>query len=425
MIDTPAFQYHSGELNCENVSIMDIISTIGTPFYLYSAARLEQNYQRFSAAFATLQPRIFYSVKANTNLSILHLLKEKGCGFDIVSGGELFRTLNAGASPAGIVFAGVGKMQAELEFAVKSRIGWFNIESICEAERLNSVAEQSGDVVKVALRLRPDVKAGGHPYLVTGHASSKFGMCPDEGISLIKRAADFPYLELGGVHIHIGSQLADPAATLAAIDVVLDFIATSGLGQLTKTRGKVPLLNIGGGFPVPYHDGVAVTSIEDFAASIISRLQPMAANLNFAIEPGRFLTADIGALILSVQYKKEVDGHCVLVVDGGINALLRPALYDAYHRVLPLTSPKSNEEQLLTSIVGPICESSDVLARNRILPCLKPGDCIAILDTGAYGFTMASNYNSQPRPAEVLVEGKTFRLIRRRETYNDLVADES
>jgi diaminopimelate decarboxylase len=197
------------------------------------------------------------------------------------------------------------------------------------------------------------------------------------------------------------------------------------LKESTGTRGVIPLLNLGGGFPIPYCDGEAVASIEDFAAPIVSRLRPLEADLEFAIEPGRYLAADIGALILTVQYRKEVDGHCVLVVDGGINALLRPALYDAYHRVVPLTSLMTTDLQFLTSIVGPLCESSDVLARDRHLPSLAPGDCLAILDTGAYGFSMASNYNSQPRPAEVLVENDSFHLIRRRETYADLITTES
>jgi diaminopimelate decarboxylase len=425
MKDTLPFRYLFGELHCDRVPVSRIVATVGTPFYLYSAARVHQNYHRLAAAFAPLHPRIYYSVKANTNIAILRLLNEKGSGFDIVSGGELYRVLKAGVPPEGIVFAGVGKTQAELKFAVQSGIGWFNVESIREAEQLNDMAGAQGQVAKVALRLRPDVETGGHPYLATGRVSSKFGMSPSEGLSLIRHAADFPHLCLGGVHIHIGSQLADPAATLAAIDIALDFIAAASLRELTRTRGVKPLLNLGGGFPIPYRDGEAVASIDDFAAPIVSRLRPLAADLEFAIEPGRYIAADSGALILTVQYRKEVDGHCVLVVDGGINALLRPALYNAYHRVMPLNNQRTTDLQSLTSIVGPICESSDVLARDRTLPSLAPGDCLAFLDTGAYGFSMASNYNSQPRPAEVLVEDETFRLIRRRETYADLMAAEA
>jgi diaminopimelate decarboxylase len=425
MNDTSPFQYYFGELHCDRVPISRIVAEVGTPLYLYSAARLHRNYNRLAAAFALLHPRICYSVKANSNLAILSLLNEEGSYFDIVSCGELYRTLKAGVPPERIVFAGVGKTQAELEFAVKSRVGWFNVESVEEVERLNCVAGARGEVVNVALRLRPCVEAGGHPYIVTGGASSKFGMSPAEGLDLIHRAADFSHLRLGGTHIHIGSQIANPDATLAAIEVALDFIATASLGESTRKRGTMPLLNIGGGFPIPYRDGETVASIDDFAIPIVSRLQPLAADLEFAIEPGRYIAGDAGVLILTVQYRKKVDGHCVLVVDGGMNALLRPALYEAYHRVLPLISPPTIDSRFLTSIVGPICESADVLARDRNLPPLMPGDCLAILDTGAYGFCMASNYNSQPRPAEVLVEGDTFRLIRRREAYADLVVAES
>jgi diaminopimelate decarboxylase len=424
MKETSPFNYRLGELYCDRVPVLRIVDAVGTPTYIYSANRLRQNYDRLAAAFAPLNPRIYYSVKANTNLAILRLLNELVSGFDIVSGGELYRTLKAGVAPEHIIFAGAGKTQAELEYAVQTRVGWFNVESIEEAERLNDMASKHGEVVNVALRLRPGVEAGGHPYIVTGSASSKFGMSTTEGLSLIGRVADFPHLWLGGVHFHIGSQLVDTAPTLAAIDVALEFIAASGLREATRTRCVLPLLNLGGGFPVPYRDDEATASIGDFASPILSRLQPLAADLEFAIEPGRYLTADTGGLILTVEYKKDVNGHCVLVVDGGINALLRPALYNAYHRVVPLTSFPTTDFQLLTSVVGPICESSDVLARDRLLPSLVPGDCLAILDCGAYCFSMASNYNSQPRPAEVLVEGETFRLIRRRETYADLVEAE-
>ncbi len=425
MKDTSPFHYHIGELHCDGVPVSRIVAAVGTPFYLYSTARLRQNYHRLAAAFAPLHPHICYSVKANSNLAILRLLNEEGSGFDIVSGGELYRALKAGASPERIVFAGVGKTRAELEFAVQSRIGWFNVESAGEVERLNDLAGAQGEVAKVALRLRPGVEAETHRHIATGGESSKFGMSQAEGLALIRRAADFPHLRLCGVHIHIGSQLAAPAATLAAIDVALDFIAAASLAESTSAQGVAPLLDVGGGFPIPYREDEAVASIEDFAAPIISRLRPLAADLQFAIEPGRYLVADAGALILTIQYEKEVDGHRMLVVDGGMNALLRPALYDAYHGLLPLTQPLTSDLQFLTSVVGPICESADVLARDRALPPLAPGDGLAVLDTGAYGFSMASNYNSQPRPAEVLVEDEAFRLIRRRETHADLVAAES
>lgn len=424
MKNTPPFHYLNGQLHCDRVPVAQIANEIGTPFYVYSADHLKKKYQRIAAAFSPLHARICYSVKANTNLSILRLLNEAGSSFDIVSGGELYRTLKAGVPAKKIVFAGVGKTQSELVYAVQSQVGWFNVESIEEAIRLNNVAEAQHQTVNVALRLRPGIEAGGHPYIVTGSSTSKFGMSLTDGFDLILRAADLPHLFLGGVHIHIGSQLADPSATLAAIDIVIDFIKNSGLADTTRKRGVVPTLNIGGGFPIPYRESEPVAAIEDFADPIVARLQPLVSNLDFVIEPGRFISADSGSLILTIQYRKEVDGQCMLVVDAGINALMRPALYGAYHRVLPLSHPLPTDIQTLVTIVGPICESADVLARERTLPHLTAGNRLAILDTGAYGFSMASNYNSQPRPAEVLVEGETFRLIRRRETFSDLVAGE-
>lgn len=429
------FVYRSCELHCDGVPLSRITAEAGTPFYVYSAARLRENYRRLGAAFAPVHPRICYSVKANSNLAILRLLSDEGAGFDIVSGGELYRALTAGIDPALIVFAGVGKTRSELEFGVQSGVGWFNVESAGEAGRLNEVAGAEGETVNVALRLRPGVETGTHRHIATGGAASKFGMSLAEGIALIRRAADFPHLRMAGVHIHIGSQLADPGPTLAALEVALDFMSANILGPpLGRPRGS-PLLNIGGGFPVSYRDDESILSIEDFAAPIVSRLVPLAEGghravvpmgppLQFVLEPGRYLAADAGALVLTVQYVKEVEGGRMAVVDGGMNALLRPALYDAYHRVLPLVEAQTHGSAL-TSIVGPICESADVLGRDRTLPPLAPGDILAVMDAGAYGFSMASNYNSHPRPAEVLVEGDAFRVIRRHETYADLVAAEA
>ncbi|MBI3763749.1 MAG: diaminopimelate decarboxylase [Chloroflexi bacterium] len=415
-----AFHYQSGQLHCDGVPISRMVGEVGTPFYVYSAARVRNNLRRLTSAFAPLRPRICYSIKANSNLAILRLLNEEGAGFDIVSGGELYRALTAGVDPAQIVFAGVGKTRAELEFGVEAGVAWFNVESAGEVERLNEVAGAQGRTANVALRLRPGVEADTHRHIATGGASSKFGMRPAEGLELIRRASDFPHLRLRAVHIHIGSQLADASATLAALDTVLDFISA-----VETFRQNVSTLNLGGGFPIPYREDQAIPSIENFAAPIISRLQSTASHLQFIIEPGRYLVADAGALVLKVEHVKEVDGERVVVMNGGMNALLRPALYDAYHRVVPLAAAPTSDISPLTSVVGPICESADVLARGRSLPPLAPGDSLALLDAGAYGFTMASNYNSHPRPAEVLVEGDSFQIIRRHETYADLTAAET
>jgi diaminopimelate decarboxylase len=420
------FAYLDGQLACDSVPLSRLAREFGTPLYVYSATAIRENYRRLAAAFAPLRPLICYAVKANFNLSLLALLKAEGAGFDIVSGGELHRTLKVGADPARIVFAGVGKTDAELRAALAARIGWFNVESADELARLNRLASASGQRAVVALRLNPGVDPDTHHHIRTGGARSKFGLPVAEALALVRRAADYPALALRGVHIHIGSQVPDPAPTLQALEVALDFITQANSLLSSDSREAVPsvdILDLGGGFPVPYREADAdrFPSIEAFAAPIVARLRPLAGRLSFHVEPGRFLVADAGALVATVQAVKDVAGRRTLVVDAGMNDLLRPALYDAYHRVLPLNlqSPISN---LHSDVVGPICESADVLARDRALPPLEHGDQLALMEVGAYGFSMASQYNAQPRPAEVLVEGGHARLIRRRETFDDMTA---
>jgi len=427
------FTYLNAELHCDSVPLARLAREYGTPLYVYSAPVIRENYRRLAAAFAALCPLICFAVKANFNLALLAQLKAEGAGFDIVSGGELYRVLTIGADPARVVFAGVGKTEAELAYALEARVGWFNVESADELARLNALAAARGELATVALRLNPGVEPDTHHHIQTGGAGSKFGLPVDEALALVRRAAEFPAIAFRGAHIHIGSQIPNPAPTLQAIEIALDFIhqANANLASsVTKSAAtSIDHLDIGGGFPVPYHESDVYASIEDFAAPIVARLAPLADRLSFHLEPGRYIIADAGALVTTVQTVKEVSGRRTLVVDAGMNTLLRPALYDAYHQVLPLhqlshlAPPTSNVS--LTNIVGPICESSDVLARNRELPPLEPGDQLAFMNAGAYGFSMASHYNSQPRPAEVLVEGEATRLIRRREKYEDLIADET
>ncbi len=409
------FAYRDGELTCDAVPLARLAREFGTPLYVYSAAAIRENYRRLAAAFAPLRPLICYAVKANFNLSLLRLLKDEGAGFDIVSGGELYRALTAGADPARIVFAGVGKTEAELRAALEARIGWFNVESTDEVAWLNALAAARGQRAAVALRLNPGVDPDTHRHIRTGGAGSKFGLPVAEAAALVRRATDYPALVFRGVHIHIGSQVPDPAPTLQAIEIALDFIAQ------VSSAAEIDTLDLGGGFPVPYREADSFPSVEEFAAPIVARLQPLADHLAFHLEPGRFLVANAGALVAAVQAVKDVAGRHTFVVDAGMNDLLRPALYDAYHRILPLRLI-SDLQPLTSDVVGPICESADVLARARALPTLKPGDGLALMDAGAYGFSMASQYNSRPRPAEVLVEGEQVHLIRRRETLADLTA---
>lgn len=407
------FQYRADGLYCEGVRLADLAARYGTPLYVYSAGVIRDRYRRLSAAFAALRPRLYYAVKANANLSLLKLLKDEGAGFDVVSGGELARALAAGADPARVVFAGVGKTEAELTEALAARIGWFNAESADELARLNALASAAGRRPRVALRLNPDVEPDTHPHVRTGGGRSKFGFPLDETLSLLRSWDRFPALDLGGVHLHIGSQLADPAATLRALDVALDVIARDP---------RLTVLDLGGGFPVPYRESDAYPSIEAFAAPIVAKLGAWLGRLTFHLEPGRYLVAEAGALVTTVQAVKIMAGRRVVVVDTGLHHLLRPALYNAYHRVLPLA--RAAPAGVPADVVGPICESSDVLARERRLPELRPGEGLALMEAGAYGFSMASQYNAQVRPAEVLVTGEGARLIRRRETYAELMAPE-
>lgn len=391
--------------------LVSLAEEYGTPLYVYSANTVRVQYRRLAAAFALLQPNICYAVKANGNLSLLKLLQAEGAGFDIVSGGELYRALAAGVAGSQIVFAGVGKTEAELVQGLAAKVGWFNVESADELRRLNTLAAARGQTASVALRLNPDVEPDTHHHISTGGAQSKFGLPVEEARALLRRAVDFPALNISGLHIHIGSQMAEAQPTLRAMDVALGLI--DEFPTLTN-------LDLGGGFPVPYHATSTHATIEEFAALMIEKLKPYIGRLHFHLEPGRFLVANSAVLVTQVQAIKTMNGQRVVVVDTGMHHLLRPALYESFHQILPLSESQSLEAPC--AVVGPICESADVLARDRHLPELRPGDRLAIADVGAYGMSMASNYNAHPRPAEVLVEGDTERLIRRRETYADLVA---
>ena len=409
---TSPFHYHHQQLRCDDVPLAELSEAYGTPLYVYSAAAVRGNYQRLAAAFAPLQPQICYAVKANGSLALLRLLREAGAGFDIVSGGELDRALRAGADPATLVFAGVGKTDAELREALAARIGWFNVESADELARLNALAAAAGARVRVALRLNPGVDPDTHHHIRTGGLHSKFGLPVAEALGLVARWGDFPALDLRGAHIHIGSQVPDATPTLAAVEVALRFI---------EQAPSIDTLDLGGGFPVPYREGDDYAPVEAFAAPLVERLRPLVGRLHFHLEPGRYLVADAGALLATVQAVKDVAGRRTLIVDAGMQTLLRPALYEAHHRVAPLTA---GGDPVPTDVAGPICESADYLAHDRALPPLRPGDRLALLEAGAYGFSMASHYNAHPLPAEVLVEGTSHRLIRRRETYADLARAE-
>jgi len=401
------FQYKNNFLHCDSIALATLAQEFGTPLYVYSANRLRENYRRLVKAFAKITPTICYSVKANSNLSLLKILKDQGASFDIVSGGELFRVLKINADPARVVFAGVGKTESEIDFAVRSNVGWINVESEGELIRVDERCRRLGVSAVVAIRLRPDVEADTHPHISTGHVESKFGVPTSVALGMLQ--LKLSHVKIRGAHIHIGSQLGNPGATLKAIDVTLDFIA-----RANQAGAEIDTLDVGGGFPVSYRADDPKPDIESFAAPIVDRLSQSPIK-NFHLEPGRFIVADTAALITAVQYVKDR----IAIVDAGMQTLIRPALYEAYHDVMPVETRHGTS--LRIDIAGPICESSDFLARDRDLPNLKSGDLLALTHAGAYGFAMASNYNSHPLPPEVVVEEESYRLIRRRQTFDDLI----
>ena len=414
LVSFEPFEYRDGELTCEEVPLSDVARQIGTPVYVYSRARIEANYRHIAGAFALLNARVHYAVKANGNLAVLRVLNELGAGFDVVSAGELFRVLKAGADPAHVVFAGAGKTDADLAYALDAQVGQINAESADELFALNRLVGERNMKQRVALRLNPGVDPHTpHKHISTGHAGSKFGIELDEAESLVASAERFPQLDIVALHIHIGSQIPDPAPLAEALERLL---------PLVERSRSIRALDIGGGFPVAYREGETATGPEEFARAVAETTRRVASRLEISIEPGRFIIADTGALVAQVQATKHSYGRRIITTDAGMTDLIRPALYEAYHPILPLAQSAALDE--LTDVAGPVCESSDYLGYERALPALKRGDHIAVLFAGAYGATMSSNYNSRPRAPEVLIEGDTFRVVRRRETWDDLVSAE-
>ena len=412
------FTYRGGELHCEDVPLEKIASEVGTPTYVYSSATLERHFRVFDEALSHTDHLICYSVKANSNLSVLKLLFELGAGADIVSGGELARVIAAGGDPKKVVFSGVGKTKAEMAAALKADILAFNVESIAELDTLNEVAENLSRKARVSLRVNPDVDAKTHPYISTGLKENKFGISANDAIEAFKHADSLPALEVVGLDCHIGSQLtqttpfADAATRMVAL---LDRVES-------ELSIKIKHLDIGGGLGIPYGDNeTEPPSPAEYGSAIESALRPLKQRgLTLICEPGRVIVGNAGVLLSEVLYNKTSGDKNFLIVDAAINDLLRPALYGSYH---PIRSFKENSErkEVVVDVVGPICETGDFLARDRPLPRLEAGEKIAVGAAGAYGFTMSSNYNTRGRAAEVLVTGDSYKLVLRRETLEDLL----
>lgn len=408
-------EYRDRALWMDAVELADVAAQAGTPCYVYSAASILENFRAYDGAFGELPHQVCYAVKAAGNLSLLRLLARAGAGFDIVSGGELFRVLEAGGDPARIVFSGVGKTAPEIDQALAAGVGSFNCESEPELALIDALAHRRGVNARVALRVNPDVEAVTHAYISTGRLAHKFGVDIGEAEAVYERARQHPRLLLEGVSCHIGSQLMDPAPVMQAVDRVLELI-----GRLRAKGFPIRHADLGGGLGVAYKPEDVTPAIGEFVASLRKRLA--GKDLAVTIEPGRSIVGGAGVLLTKVLYRKKTGDKEFVIVDAAMNDLIRPALYGAHHEILPLR--QTGASLICADVVGPVCESGDFLARNRDLPEVFPGDVLAICTTGAYGFSQASNYNARPRPAEVLVEPGSWRVIRKRETYVDLIRGE-
>ena len=407
----PYFPEKNGVLNAESADLSAIAERFGTPCYVYSRAALEASLDEFLAELAGIDALVCYAVKANSNLGILNLFARRGAGFDIVSGGELQRALAAGADPQKIVFSGVGKTADEMKQALAAGILCFNVESAPELERLNEAAASVGKKAPVSLRVNPNVDAKTHPYISTGLKENKFGVAYEDALPLYHRAAALPNIEISGIDCHIGSQLLDPAPFAEALDKVLLLV-----DQLDDAGIHLHHIDLGGGLGIRYADETAPT-VKSYLAPLLKKLA--GRKLKIVLEPGRRLVGNAGLLLTKVEYLKPGEVKNFAIVDAAMNDLARPALYDAWHDILPVT-PRQEGKQVW-EIVGPVCESGDFLGHARALS-LQPGDLLAIMSAGAYGMAMSSNYNTRPRAAEVLVDGGKAHLVRQRETVESLYA---
>ncbi len=406
----------SGTTRIENAPLATLAERFGTPCYIYSRAALVAAFEAYRAALTSRNARICYAVKANSNLSILKLFAQLGAGFDIVSGGELARVLAAGGDPGKVVFSGVGKSPVEMRTALEANIFCFNVESASELERLNTVAGETGKVAPIALRVNPDVDPKTHPYISTGLKTAKFGVAFDEAIALYRRARTLPNLRIRGIACHIGSQLLDPQPAADAASKVLELV-----GQLAAEGIAFEHIDLGGGMGIRYRDE-QVLPVASYLAPMLAKLAGRKEML--LLEPGRSLVGNAGLLLTRVEVLKHGAQKNFAVVDAAMNDLARPALYDAWHDIVKVSAGKTASVSAKPyEIVGPICESGDFLGHDRDLP-LAEGDLLAILSAGAYGMAMSSNYNTRPRAAEVMVDGDTARLIRKRETLAELMAGE-
>ena len=406
-------------LHCDGVAIAGLAKLYGTPLYVYSSTEISHRLRAFDDAFSGIPHTICYSVKANSNLSILRMLGKQGCGFDVVSSGELAHVLRSGSSARNVVFSGVGKTRSEMEAALRADILLFNVESESELRELAACAKNLKRVARVALRVNPDVSAKTHPYISTGLREHKFGIRIDDAAGLYAEAAKLKWLKVAGVSVHIGSQITDVKPFSAAMARVAALVV-----NLRKRGHNIQYVDAGGGLGISYQPGAKADFAKvaaNYAKALIAPLEDL--DIHLLLEPGRSIVGPTGALLTRVIYKKKNGSKEFIVVDAAMNDLIRPSLYQAHHRIVPVEN-KANSKITVADVVGPICETGDFFARDRELPEVEEGDLLAIHDAGAYGMSLSSNYNSRPRAAEILVKGKTAKLIRARESVADLYRHE-
>jgi diaminopimelate decarboxylase len=409
------FHYLDNTLYCEDVPLADIAKAVGTPAYVYSSRVILDNYLAYDEAFGALSHAVCYAVKANSSLGILSLLAKAGSGFDIVSSGELYRVLQAGGDPQKVVFSGVGKTAAEIDYALTSRIHSFNCESEAELSLIDALAGRLGLTAGFAVRVNPDVSAVTHPYIATGLQDHKFGVDISEAEGVYARSKSLKNLVASGVSCHIGSQLLETDPVMEAVDKILALVE-----RLRAAGHNIRHIDLGGGLGVAYKPDDPTPEIRAFIEKLRRKVEGL--GLTVMVEPGRSIVGAAGALITRVLYRKRTPKKEFIVVDAAMNDLIRPALYQSHHEIVPLR--KSDRPPILADVVGPVCETGDFLARDREVANAAPGDLLAICTAGAYGFTQSSNYNSRPRSAEILVAGADWRVIRARETLEDLIRGE-
>ena len=419
------FQHRDGELYCEDVPASQLAEAYGTPLYVYSKATLLRHFRQVAEAFADVEPTVCYSIKSNGNLAVCRALVDEGCGMDVTSGGELYRALQAGVDPKKVIYAGVGKTDDEIRYALDAGIAAFNVESEHEIENLSRVAGAHGKEATAALRVNPDVNPDTHAYTTTGKKESKFGVDLDRAVDVFAKYKDLPSVRLAGLHMHLGSPINTVEPYALAVDKV-----NAVIDQLRDAGHTIEWFDLGGGFGVDYSTGQAMP-VSKFAEVLVPKLK--GRGYRVALEPGRYVNGNAGILLARVLFRKTSGNKSFVITDTAMNDLLRPSLYDAFHFIWPAKGEGPSERKAnlpvengeTVDVVGPVCESGDFLARGRTLPVTERGDLLAVYTAGGYGFSMSSNYNNRPRAAEVMVDGGEHRLVRRRETYEDLVRCET